>query len=113
MSNTVEQILPAGIWVVGTCRGSRVEPIRTAEGPRDRHLLGIEVGVLDSWGIQKSEIVEIRISESLVRDGVPARAQSLAGRYVAVSVWVQAWTGKRGAGHSLIMSNGASILELD
>lgn len=109
----IEQILPAGTWVVGVCRGSRVESIRTADGPRDRHLLGIEVGVLDAWGIQKSEMVEVRISDALVRDGVPARASGLAGRHVAVPVWVQAWTGKRGAGYSLIMSNGATIAELD
>lgn len=108
-----EQILPSGTWVVGTCRGSRVESIRTADGPRDRHLLGIEVGVLDAWGLQKSEIVEIRISDALVRDGVPSRAQALAGCHVAVPVWIQSWTGKRGASYSLIMANGFQIVELD
>ncbi len=109
----MSNILPAGTWVVGTCRGFRVESIRTEQGPRDRYQLGIEVAVPDTWGIQKTEIVEIRITEALVRDGVPARAQALAGCHVAVPVWVQAWTGKRGPGFSLIMANGSHIAELD
>lgn len=108
-----EQILPSGTWVVGTCRGCRVESFRTAEGHRDRHLLGIEVGVLDDWGIRKSEVVEIRISDALVRDGIPAQAQALINHHVAVPVFVRAWTGKRGAGFSLMMSDRAAIAELD
>lgn len=107
------RILPAGTWVVGTCRGSRVESIRTEQGPRDRHLIGIEVAVPDGWGGHKTEMVAVRLSDAAVRDGVATRAQALAGRHVAVSVWVQTWTGKRGAGHSLQISNGTTILELD
>lgn len=108
-----EQILTTGILVVGICRGSRVESIRTADGPRDRYLLGIEVGALDAWGIQKSEIIEIRLSESTVRGGAATRAQSLSGHRVAVPVWIQSWAGKRGVNYSLMMSNGSQIAELD
>ena len=107
------RILPAGTWVVGTCGGSRVESIRTEQGPRDRFLLGIEVAVPDAWGGHKSEMIEVRLSEQMARDGAATRAQALTGRHVAVSVWVQTWTGKRGAGYSLQMSNGSAILELD
>ena len=107
------RILPAGTWVIGTCRGSRVESIRTEQGPRDRFLIGIEVAVPDGWGGHKSEMIEVRLSDAMARDGVSTRAQALAGRHVAVSVWVQAWTGKRGAGFSLQMSNGSNILELE
>lgn len=113
MTNEISRPLPPGVYVSGLCRGTRVEQIRTQEGPRDRHTIGIEIQVPDGWGGHKSELVVIRLSDAQVREGAAGQAQQLVGRHVAISVWVQAWAGQRGAGFSFQMSNGTVILDME
>lgn len=103
-------VIPPGLYQVGVCLGSRVRDVSTPDGPRQRFTIGLQAPTTDEWGT--ADPVIIRISEASAAAGVPRHASSLTGRVVAVPVWVQTWTGKKGPGMNLMVSRDGEILDL-
>lgn len=65
---------------------------------------------LDAYGGETAELVEVRLPQASVDAGLPRQLEGLRGQVLSLPVWVQAYTGKRGAGHALMLDSKQSIL---
>lgn len=101
-----------GLYLVGEIAGIRVDHVPTQTVPMERHTLGLRVDEPDSYGGSSSQLVEVRLSRDAVASGLPLTLDGARGVTVSIPVWVQAWTGKRGAGSSLMLDTKRKILGL-
>lgn len=103
--------LPHGMFIYGTVKGYRANQRPGAQFPN--HEIGVEIQTPDGWGGTKNETIVVRVSKSLVDQGIPALANSLKERLCLIPVYVTAWAGQKGAGVNYNLSNHASIQEVE
>ncbi|MGE6123814.1 DNA-binding protein [Aeromonas rivipollensis] len=109
-----EKTLPvvgaSGLYLVGEIAGVKTDSFRNGEQQIIRHTVGVRVTTLDAYGGESSELVEVRLSQAAVDSGVPRQLDGLRGQVLSLPVWVQAYTGRRGAGHALMLDSKQQIL---
>ena len=101
-----------GFYLVGEIAGVKSESFRNGDQQIVRHTAGLRVTTVDAYGGATSELVEVRLSQAAVDSGVPRQLDGLRGQVLSLPVWVQSYTGKRGAGHALMLDTKRQILGL-
>lgn len=100
----------SGLYLVGEIAGVKQDQFQTDQGQRIRHTLGMRIEISDGYGGAGTELVEVRLPQDAVDRGIARQLDSLRGQVISCPVWVQAWTGKRGAGYSLMLDSKQQIL---
>ncbi|MFQ2571919.1 DNA-binding protein [Aeromonas caviae] len=100
----------SGLYLVGEIAGVKQDTFQTDQGQRLRHTLGMRIEIIDAYGGAEKELVEVRLPQDAVDRGVARQLDGLRGQIISCPVWVQAWTGKRGAGYSLMLDSKQAIL---
>lgn len=65
---------------------------------------------LDAYGGETAELVEVRLPQASVDSGLPRQLDGLRGQVLSLPVWVQAYSGKRGAAFALMLDSKQPIL---
>lgn len=107
------ELYVSGLYISGEVAGVKKEIINTVNGPQERHTLGLRIETGDAYGGVSAELAEVRLSREAVVTGLVMGFEAARGRSVAVPVWVQAWTGKRGPGFTLMLDTKNKILGLE
>ncbi len=110
-----EKTLPApalGLYLVGAIAGVKKDSFRNGEQQHVRHTVGVRITTLDAYGGETHELVEVRLPQASVDAGLPHELEGLRGQILSLPVWVQAYTGKRGAGFALMLDAKQQILGL-
>ncbi|HHQ4634368.1 DNA-binding protein [Aeromonas caviae] len=100
----------SGIYLVGEIAGVKQDSFRNGDSQIIRHTAGLRVTTVDPYGGETSELVEVRLSQAAVDSGVPRQLDGLRGQVLSLPVWVQAYTGKRGAAFALMLDTKRQIL---
>ncbi|WP_440145350.1 DNA-binding protein [Aeromonas veronii] len=112
MTQTAESIGASGLYLVGEIAGVKTDAFRNGEQQITRHTVGVRVTTLDAYGGETAELVEVRLPQASVDAGLPRQLEGLRGQVLSLPVWVQAYTGKRGAGFALMLDSKQQILGL-
>ncbi|MGL6383502.1 DNA-binding protein [Aeromonas caviae] len=110
-----EKTLPVpalGLYLVGAIAGVKMDSFRNGEQLIIRHTVGVRITTLDAYGGETAELVEVRLPQASVDAGLPRELEGLRGQVLSLPVWVQAYTGRRGAGHALMLDSKQQILGL-
>ncbi|WP_323883719.1 DNA-binding protein [Aeromonas caviae] len=110
-----EKTLPApalGLYLVGAIAGVKTDAFRHGEQQNIRHTVGVRITTVDAYGGETSELVEVRLPQAAVDAGLPRQLEGLRGQVLSLPVWVQAYTGRRGAGYALMLDSKQQILGL-
>lgn len=110
MTQTADSIGASGLYLVGEIAGVKTDAFRNGEQQITRHTVGVRVTTLDAYGGETAELVEVRLPQASVDAGLPRQLEELRGQVLSLPVWVQAYTGKRGAGHALMLDSKQPIL---
>ncbi|CAJ1879788.1 DNA-binding protein [Aeromonas dhakensis] len=110
MTQTADSIGASGLYLVGEIAGVKTDAFRNGEQQITRHTVGVRVTTLDAYGGETAELVEVRLPQASVDAGLPRQLEGLRGQVLSLPVWVQAYTGKRGAGHALMLDSKQPIL---
>ena len=100
----------SGLYLVGEIAGVKTDSFRNGDQQIVRHTAGLRVTTVDAYGGATSELVEVRLSQAAVDSGVPRQLDGLRGQTLSLPVWVQSYTGKRGAGYALMLDTKRQIL---
>lgn len=112
MTQTADSIGASGLYLVGEIAGVKTDAFRNGEQQITRHTVGVRVTTLDAYGGETAELVEVRLPQASVDAGLPRQLEGLRGQVLSLPVWVQAYTGKRGAGFALMLDSKQQILGL-
>ncbi|QGW95656.1 DNA-binding protein [Aeromonas veronii] len=112
MTQTAESIGASGLYLVGEIAGVKTDAFRNGEQQITRHTVGVRVTTLDAYGGETAELVEVRLPQASVDAGLPRQLEGLRGQVLSLPVWVQPYTGKRGAGFALMLDSKQQILGL-
>lgn len=112
MTQTADSIGASGLYLVGEIAGVKTDGFRNGEQQITRHTVGVRVTTLDAYGGETAELVEVRLPQASVDAGLPRQLEGLRGQVLSLPVWVQAYTGKRGAGFALMLDSKQQILGL-
>lgn len=112
MTQTSDSIGASGLYLVGTVAGVKQDSFRNGDNQLIRHTVGIRITTVDAYGGETAELVEVRLPQAAVDSGLPRQLEGLRGQTLSLPVWVQAYTGKRGAGFSLMLDSKQPILGL-
>ncbi|MNZ21232.1 hypothetical protein D3C78_383000 [compost metagenome] len=107
---TADSIGASGLYLVGEIAGVKQDAFRNGDQQIIRHTVGVRVTTLDAYGGETAELVEVRLPQASVDAGLPRQLEGLRGQVLSLPVWVQAYTGKRGAGHALMLDSKQPIL---
>lgn len=110
MTQTADSIGASGLYLVGEIAGVKTDSFRNGDSQIIRHTVGVRVTSVDAYGGETSELVEVRLPQASVDAGLPRQLEGLRGQVLSLPVWVQAYTGKRGAGHALMLDSKQPIL---
>ncbi|MEE1952244.1 DNA-binding protein [Aeromonas sp. 75A] len=100
----------SGLYLVGEIAGVKQDTFRNGDSQIIRHTAGVRVTTVDAYGGEISELVEVRLPQAAVDAGLPRQLEGLRGQTLSLPVWVQAYTGRRGAGHALMLDSKQQIL---
>ena len=100
----------SGLYLVGEIAGVKQDSFRNGEQQIIRHTVGVRITTVDAYGGETSELVEVRLPQAAVDAGLPRQLEGLRGQTLSLPVWVQAYTGRRGAGHALMLDSKQQIL---
>lgn len=109
-TNTYNLSDTSGLYLVGEIAGVKTDAFRNGDQQIVRHTVGLRVTMVDAFGGAISELVEVRLPQAAVDSGVPRQLDGLRGQTLSLPVWVQSYTGKRGAGHALMLDTKRQIL---
>lgn len=112
MTQAADSIGASGLYLVGEIAGVKNDSYRNGEQQIIRHTVGVRVTTLDAYGGETAELVEVRLPQASVEAGLPRQLEGLRGQTLSLPVWVQAYTGKRGAGFALMLDSKQKILGL-
>jgi len=113
MTQTADSIGASGLYLVGEIAGVKQDTFRNGEQQQIiRHTAGVRITTVDAYGGETSELVEVRLPQASVDAGLPRQLEGLRGQVLSLPVWVQAYTGKRGAGFALMLDSKQPILGL-
>ncbi|MGU5677967.1 DNA-binding protein [Aeromonas hydrophila] len=102
----------SGLYLVGEVAGVKQDVFNSNGNQIVRHTVGVRITSVDAYGGETSELVEVRLPQAAVDAGLPRQLEGLRGQTLSLPVWVQAYTGKRGAGHALMLDSKQQILGL-
>lgn len=102
----------SGLYLVGEIAGVKQDAFRNGDSQIIRHTVGVRVTTLDAYGGETAELVEVRLPQAAVDAGLQRQLEGLRGQTLSLPVWVQAYTGKRGAGYALMLDAKQQILGL-
>ncbi|MFM5016812.1 DNA-binding protein [Aeromonas veronii] len=102
----------SGLYLVGEIAGVKQDTYRNGEQAIQRHTVGVRITTVDAYGGETAELVEIRLPQAAVESGLPRQLEGLRGQTLSLPVWVQPYTGKRGAGFALMLDSKQQILGL-
>ncbi|WP_429212552.1 DNA-binding protein [Aeromonas veronii] len=102
----------SGLYLVGEIAGVKQDSFSNGEQQIIRHTVGVRVTSIDAYGGETSELVEVRLPQTAVDAGLPRQLEGLRGQVLYLPVWVQSYTGKRGAGFALMLDSKQQILGL-
>ncbi|AXV19364.1 hypothetical protein C7U63_04685 [Aeromonas veronii] len=109
---TTPSVGASGLYLVGAVAGVKMDTFRNGEQQLTRHTVGVRITTVDAYGGETSELVEVRLPQAAVDAGLPRQLEGLRGQVLSLPVWVQAYTGKRGAGHALMLDSKQQIMGL-
>ncbi|MGG5827979.1 MULTISPECIES: DNA-binding protein [Aeromonas] len=112
MTQKVDSIGASGLYLVGEIAGVKQDSFNNGGNQIVRHTVGIRITTVDAYGGETSELVEVRLPQASVDAGLPRQLETLRGQTLSLPVWVQAYTGKRGAGYALMLDSKQKILGL-
>lgn len=112
MTQSADSIGASGLYLVGEIAGVKQDSYRNGDSQIIRHTVGIRITTVDAYGGETSELVEVRLPQAAVDSGLPRQLESVRGQTLSLPVWVQAYTGKRGAGFALMLDSKQKILGL-
>ncbi|MFM5139259.1 DNA-binding protein [Aeromonas rivipollensis] len=112
MTQTADSIGASGLYLVGEIAGVKQDTFRNGDNQLTRHTVGVRITTVDAYGGETSELVEVRLPQAAVDSGLPRQLESVRGQTLSLPVWVQAYTGKRGAGFALMLDSKQKILGL-
>ncbi|WP_323948284.1 DNA-binding protein [Aeromonas hydrophila] len=98
-----------GVLIRGRMLGSRQQNTQGRNGPITRHEIGIAISRSNGFGGFQEEQIVVRVPNALAQAGIPLQANSMIDKLVEVSVWLEAWSGQRGANVTYHMSNDGVI----
>jgi hypothetical protein len=101
-----------GVIIRGRMLGFRQQSTQGRNGPITRHEIGIAVSRSNGFGGFQEEQIVVRVPNALAQSGVSVKANSLIDKVVEVPVWLEAWSGQRGANVTYHMSNDGIISEI-
>lgn len=99
-----------GLYLVGAIAGVKTDTYRNGEQLIIRNTVGVRITTLDAYGGETAELVEVRLPQASVDAGLPRELEGLRGQILSLPVWVQCYTGKRGAGYALMLDAKQQIL---
>lgn len=102
-----------GVFIRGRMLGSRQQNLQGRSGPITRYEIGIAVSRSNGFGGFQEEQVVIRVPNALVQAGIPSQANSMIDKLVEVPVWLEAWSGQRGANVTYHMNNDGALREVN
>ena len=112
MTQTADSIGASGLYLVGEIAGVKQDSFTNGSNQIVRHTVGVRVTSVDAYGGETAELVEVRLPQASVDSGLPRQLEGLRGQTLSLPVWVQAYTGKRGAGFALMLDSKQPILGL-
>ncbi|MNX98041.1 hypothetical protein D3C86_1304280 [compost metagenome] len=112
MTQSADSIGASGLYLVGEIAGVKQDSYRNGDSQIIRHTVGIRITAVDAYGGETSELVEVRLPQAAVDSGLPRQLESVRGQTLSLPVWVQPYTGKRGAGFALMLDSKQQILGL-
>ncbi|MNQ91205.1 hypothetical protein D3C85_1065760 [compost metagenome] len=112
MTQSADSIGASGLYLVGEIAGVKQDSYRNGDSQIIRHTVGIRITTVDAYGGETSELVEVRLPQAAVDNGLPRQLESVRGQTLSLPVWVQPYTGKRGAGFALMLDSKQQILGL-
>ena len=107
---TAPSVGASGLYLVGEIAGVKTDSFRNGEQQIIRYTVGVRITTIDAYGGETSELVEVRLPQAAVDAGLPRQLEGLRGQALSLPVWVQAYTGRRGAGHALMLDSKQQIL---
>lgn len=110
MTQTADSIGASGLYLVGTVAGIKSDSFRNGDNQLIRHTVGVRITTVDAYGGETAELVEVRLPQASVDAGLPRQLEGLRGQVLSLPVWVQAYTGRRGAGYALMLDSKQQIL---
>ncbi len=105
----IDLLTAQGVIVRGRMLGSRQQQTQGKNGPVTRHEIGIAISRSNGFGGFQEEQIVIRVPNALAQAGIPLQANSMIDKLVEVPVWLEAWSGQRGANVTYHMSNDGAI----
>jgi hypothetical protein len=103
MTQTADSIGASGLYLVGEIAGVKQDAFTNGGNQIVRHTVGVRVTSVDAYGGETAELVEVRLPQASVDAGLPRQLEGLRGQILSLPVWVQCYTGKRGAGYALML----------
>jgi len=96
----------AGLTVNGVYRGTRLQHGKPDQNGQTRQTLycGISVERKGNYGTEE-EIIELVISDAMVKQGIPAKLALLENQEVSLPFWERVWTGTKSAGVTRYLAN--------
>lgn len=61
------------------------------------HEIGVQIESTNQYGMIETQTINIRMPQSLINQTMISQYQGMAGKDVAVPVWISAYTGRTGA----------------
>ena len=108
----IDLLTAQGVIVRGRMLGSRQQQTQGKNGPVTRHEIGIAISRSNGFGGFQEEQIVIRVPNALAQAGIPLQANSMIDKVVEIPVWLEAWSGQRGANVTYHMSNDAALREV-
>ncbi|MCS3456002.1 hypothetical protein M2366_002083 [Aeromonas sp. BIGb0405] len=108
----IDLLTAQGVIVRGRMLGSRQQQTQGKNGPVTRHEIGIAISRSNGFGGFQEEQIVIRVPNALAQSGIPLQANSMTDKLVEIPVWLEAWSGQRGANVTYHMSNDAALREV-
>lgn len=109
---TLPTVGASGLYLVGEVAGVKQDVFNNNGNQIIRHTVGVRVTSVDAYGGETAELVEVRLPQASVEAGLPRQLEGLRGKVLSLPVWVQAYTGKRGAGFAFMLDSKQQFLGL-
>lgn len=101
----------AGLTVNGVYKGTRLQQGKPDQNGQVRQTLfcGVSIERQGNYGTEE-EIIELVISDTLVKQGIPAKLASLENTEISLPFWERVWTGQKSSGVTRYLANDVTKL---
>ena len=96
----------AGLTVNGVYKGTRVQSGKPNQQGQIRQTVycGISIERQGNYGTEE-EVIELVISETLVKQGIPAKLAQFENQEISLPLWERVWTGERSSDVTRYLAN--------